>query len=641
MSLVAYTITAIERDQSDATASGKQVVVGASCSMFIQPSDSAVTMYDDVSGSNGSTAKVTGANGQVTVYVEPGQYRVATNGISRYLSITSAASDVGNVALLKASSPVQGQKVSLPRYYDGGPLVDGLDYFVKSASQASLDGDVADGSINHSCANGNVAVIIAKNSVTPQMAGVDPTGAVDSQTHYINLRTLCNTLQQPLNMNNATILINSEQELPQYGLVGKGGIKGATARLSRNRQKFNQSGGTVEFDNLHLSGLHYSKWFHVRALTVTIDGNANDYGTFWNDFGTIEANINIDVGELIGQSVNQNLFPVVRGHLHIYGGSVSNPNPQECDQNIFEMIDTTSASITASDGTTGWHILNESFLNQRNVIKGWYSEGAGNKAVRGNFHVQSAYVDSSGSSPYAIPPTAHVIFNPDHSTRNQSDYFAIAPVNAIKGGDWSVLDARTDGQPVGVSKSGGTSASVSSDATEPTGLGFRYGGVNTVDFRAINITLPNNFRGRYTLFFWLKVVAGNPTFQTFRGGSTQSHSTDVYYDGGNDWRLYRISTATRTDGLDDVFQLLFRAPSTEMYLGCVWGTPYKSALLPYPSDPECRIGVTNDNTISTVPEALPVGGRIINTSPTITAGTVIEYVKSAPGGAKNLLTMPA
>ena len=47
MSLVPYTITALELNQADATASGKQVIIGATCSMFSQPSDSAVLLYDD------------------------------------------------------------------------------------------------------------------------------------------------------------------------------------------------------------------------------------------------------------------------------------------------------------------------------------------------------------------------------------------------------------------------------------------------------------------------------------------------------------------------------------------------------------------------------------------------------------------
>jgi hypothetical protein len=100
MSLVPYTITALELNQADATASGKQVVVGASCSMFIQPADTVVLLYDDAAASNGSTAKTTGTNGQVTVYIQPGSYRVVSNGISRYVQVgqDDAITTVGLIA---------------------------------------------------------------------------------------------------------------------------------------------------------------------------------------------------------------------------------------------------------------------------------------------------------------------------------------------------------------------------------------------------------------------------------------------------------------------------------------------------------------------------------------------------------------
>ena len=78
MSLIPYTVTALEEDFSNAQSSGKNIVVGAAVTM----TDSAgvVTMFDDAAGSNGSTAKVTGAIGQVTVFVEPNIYTVSVNG---------------------------------------------------------------------------------------------------------------------------------------------------------------------------------------------------------------------------------------------------------------------------------------------------------------------------------------------------------------------------------------------------------------------------------------------------------------------------------------------------------------------------------------------------------------------------------
>ncbi len=83
MALVPYTITALA--ESDAVGTdGKNIVAGAVCSMYSQPSDTVVTLYDDAAGSNGSTSKVTGANGQVVVYVDPGSYRVSVNAVDSY-----------------------------------------------------------------------------------------------------------------------------------------------------------------------------------------------------------------------------------------------------------------------------------------------------------------------------------------------------------------------------------------------------------------------------------------------------------------------------------------------------------------------------------------------------------------------------
>lgn len=102
MALVPYTITALERDTVNADSTGKQIVVGAVCSMFIQPSDSAVLLYDDSAGSNPSSAKTTGANGQVSVYVQPGEYRVAVNSISSFVQVGRA--DKGTTTALIASN---------------------------------------------------------------------------------------------------------------------------------------------------------------------------------------------------------------------------------------------------------------------------------------------------------------------------------------------------------------------------------------------------------------------------------------------------------------------------------------------------------------------------------------------------------
>ena len=87
MALIPYTITALAESDAQGT-DGKNIVAGATCSMYLQPSDVAAILYDDAAGSNGSTSKVTGANGQVVVYVEPGSYRVSVNAVASFVDIS-------------------------------------------------------------------------------------------------------------------------------------------------------------------------------------------------------------------------------------------------------------------------------------------------------------------------------------------------------------------------------------------------------------------------------------------------------------------------------------------------------------------------------------------------------------------------
>jgi hypothetical protein len=170
MSLVAYTITALELNQSDATASGKQVVIGASCSMYSQPSDLAVTLYDDAARSNGSTAKSTGVNGQVTVYIEAGDYRLATNSVSRYITVTSLAPvDFATFANLQASSFTQdSQKFTVAERASAAYTLQPSGYVALAGDATLANGRVAQ--LQKSSAGWHIENFGAKektNSTTP------------------------------------------------------------------------------------------------------------------------------------------------------------------------------------------------------------------------------------------------------------------------------------------------------------------------------------------------------------------------------------------------------------------------------------------------------------------------------------------
>jgi hypothetical protein len=160
MALVPYTITVIERDTADAAASGKQVVVGAVCSMFLQPADTAALLYDNADGDNGSTAKTTNSSGQVTVWVDAGDYRVSVNGNDSFISLlaggTGVVETVTETQTLAAAQTVVtlvDVATTSTAFYINGPSVDngrlvlGVDYTVDTTAQITLSTSYADGTL--------------------------------------------------------------------------------------------------------------------------------------------------------------------------------------------------------------------------------------------------------------------------------------------------------------------------------------------------------------------------------------------------------------------------------------------------------------------------------------------------------------
>lgn len=81
MALVPHKITALAESDAQGT-DGKNIVAGAVVSLY-DTNGAAVTLFDDESGANGSTAKTTDATGQVVVYVTAGEYDEEVNGSVR------------------------------------------------------------------------------------------------------------------------------------------------------------------------------------------------------------------------------------------------------------------------------------------------------------------------------------------------------------------------------------------------------------------------------------------------------------------------------------------------------------------------------------------------------------------------------
>lgn len=88
MALVPHKITALAESDAQGT-NGSNIVAGAVVSLY-DTNGTAVTLFDDAGGSNGSTTKQTDTTGQVVVWVTAGEYDEEVNGsVKRRVSIGS------------------------------------------------------------------------------------------------------------------------------------------------------------------------------------------------------------------------------------------------------------------------------------------------------------------------------------------------------------------------------------------------------------------------------------------------------------------------------------------------------------------------------------------------------------------------
>ncbi|WFS86245.1 intramolecular chaperone auto-processing domain protein [Vibrio phage vB_VhaS_MAG7] len=464
--------------------------------------------------------------------------------------------------------------------------------------------------------------------------------SLDEGAAYASARDFANTQNKPLNMMDGyTWDLSSLAEpvpLPDYGVEGNF-VANVDFISTRKRERRIQSNGVMDIEatgnTLTLSGGQYNTYENVIATAINIDGNASDYGFFWNSFSRSTGLISIDTGN--GQSINQNFFHDHRGGIHIFGGDGSTQF-EECDQNAFFGLDTTGYEI----GADGWHVLNESYRNQNNVIYHAYMEGAGNKAIKGNFHTMRTYSDGSGSA-YATPPTCHHLLQGDENVRNSNDHFSANPqANMAIGGLWDVLNADQDGQPLCFFETNVVQSVVQDDSI-PMGFKYKYGGTSTIDFSSLRVRLSNSFSGRFGLTVLMQNVQGLLSLEVDNDGGQQTQSANIYHDLGNGFRLYRFSCNARNDGEDDQFRFFFRpvGGTAENYLVAAWATPQKTTFMPGPVPEQHIIGVSYSGGTPNSPTALPVGGRVQNRDASLTNGDTLEWVKITNGTLVSSITI--
>lgn len=129
-----YTITAISKDSQN----GSNIIPNAMISLLDVNGD-AVNIYDDAIGSNGSSGKTADARGQVTVYVEAGEYTLTVNGQSNGNFIVSGDDltlNYATFAQMASNRPVKtGQSFKCQERANA-------EYILQTSGYTALAGDV-------------------------------------------------------------------------------------------------------------------------------------------------------------------------------------------------------------------------------------------------------------------------------------------------------------------------------------------------------------------------------------------------------------------------------------------------------------------------------------------------------------------
>ena len=166
MALVPHKITALAESDAEGT-DGKNIIAGAVVSLY-DPSGAAVTLFDDESGSNGSTAKQTDASGQVVVYITPGEYDEEVNGsIKRRISVGgNSVISYGTTAGLESSRPNKtGQRAENRERANA-------QYVLAASGYVAKPGDIV-------AANGRVWELQIDHFVKPEWFGAKGDGVTD------------------------------------------------------------------------------------------------------------------------------------------------------------------------------------------------------------------------------------------------------------------------------------------------------------------------------------------------------------------------------------------------------------------------------------------------------------------------------
>lgn len=363
--------------------------------------------------------------------------------------------------------------------------------------------------------------------------GVAGTGLVDDTTALQAAIAAADSAGVPLHMDGATCLISTQVDLPRL-LHGPGTITGDVVRWYRRKRVVTQ--GELLFDELHCNGF----WFaNVDRLNISgpIKFFSTDtwFGNFWNSFDHIQCTLfEIDVDQ--GQSTNQNVFRSVKasGGIHIKGTATT--GIREAHNNIFLAVDTTGANLTATDATTGYHVLNDSVLNQPNLIIGYYAESSGSREVRGNWNIVASQVDASGSTFGGERRNSSLM---SAGTGRNGSFLAAPAVSKCRGGDWRELD--TDSVPIGLG--GSVPRTVVAATNAPDGNPYALECTASSTFQTLQFEYELGSIDEVSLVAFIKRSNNPGTTVVFGSGGAGElqYNSPTIIDVGNGWEMMRAS----------------------------------------------------------------------------------------------------
>jgi len=452
-----------------------------------------------------------------------------------------------------------------------------------------------------------------KNGTTTYDAIDDIEAAITAASATVNTGDDAKTLFFP----NGTYIVSTELNMPHlvegdFNITGD--VKWSFKKHIVQKGRMTIS-GSVTFDSIWYSDFAY---INTGIGTFKLESTNSQWGVFWNKFDTVRCGLFlIDVDG--GQSVNQNTFQNIKCNQGLHVRGTNTTGLRECHNNLFQNIDTTSADLTATDGSTGHHILNDSVLNQPNTVINWYAELSGSRSIFGNWHVLSSNIDATGI-PIKVKRENHFLYAGGKG-RN-GDYFAGSPINKSRGGNFKQFNKEQ--LPLGVSTTAIATSSISTNAPDGNPLSIAFTTAST--FRSIRFSYPLGSSSQLGFSAFIKRF-NNPAMDI--QVRTASESEPVVYPGtslidvGNGWELLRFSIdadylggSGNTDGLITLFLTddTVPIPNPIIHLGSFFIATEQTVFLPqYEQGVKEIYDTTFPTNVSTIWSA---GDICWNTTPT-------------------------